>query len=56
MSYCSRFVHALPEELNRWLGHESSGEPVRIAKESPDLSVDLRRGLSYARQHWRPQD
>ena len=46
-----RYVHASPEELNRWLGRESAGEPVQIASESADLSADLRRGLSYVRKH-----
>jgi hypothetical protein len=46
-----RHVHASLEELNRWLGRESAGEPVQIATESTDLSDDLRRGLSYVRKH-----
>jgi hypothetical protein len=46
-----RRVHASPEELNRWLGRESGGEPVQIATETGDLSADLRRGLSYVRKH-----
>jgi hypothetical protein len=46
-----RHVYALPEELNRWLGRESAGEPVQIATESADLAADLRRGLSYVRKH-----
>jgi hypothetical protein len=46
-----RRVHASPDDLNRWLGRESAGEPVHIATESPDLSADLRRGLSYVREH-----
>src|SRR5579872_7375108 len=46
-----RSVHASPEELNRWLGRESGGEPVQIAKEQSDLSAELRRGLSYVRKH-----
>jgi len=29
-----RRVQASPEELNRWLGRESAGEPVQIATES----------------------
>ena len=46
-----RRVHASPEDLNRWLGRESSGEPVHIATESEDLAADLKRGLSYFRKH-----
>jgi len=33
-----RRVHASPEELNRWLGRESAGEPVHIATEAGDLA------------------
>jgi hypothetical protein len=39
-------VHGSPDELNRWLGRESAGEPVQIATETTDLAADLRRGLS----------
>ena len=46
-----RRVHASPDDLNRWLGRESSGEPVHIATESEDLAADLKRGLSYFRKH-----
>ena len=46
-----RRVHASPDDLNRWLGRESAGEPVQIATESADLAADLRRGLSYVRKH-----
>jgi hypothetical protein len=48
-----RRVHASPEELNRWLGRESAGEPVHIASESADLAGELRRGLSYVRKQGR---
>jgi hypothetical protein len=41
-----RRVHASPEELNRWLGRESAGEPVQIATESADLSSELKRSIS----------
>jgi hypothetical protein len=44
-----RYVMALPEELNRWLGRES-GDPVQIATATNDLAADLQRGLSYIRQ------
>ena len=46
-----RRVHASPDDLNRWLGRESAGEPIHIATESADLAADLRRGLSYVRKH-----
>ena len=46
-----RRVHASPDDLNRWLGRESAGEPLHIATESADLAADLRRGLSYVRKH-----
>ena len=45
-----RRVQASPEELNRWLGHEVS-EPVQIAKESTDLTSELKRGLSFVQKH-----
>jgi len=46
-----RRVHAAPEELNRWLGRESTGEPAQIATETSDLASELKRGLSYVRKH-----
>jgi len=46
-----RNVCASPEQLNRWLGRESAGEPVQIASDSTDLSSELKRGLSYVRKH-----
>src|SRR5205823_9389443 len=50
-----RYVYSSREELNRWLGRESAGEPVQIATESADLAADLRRGLSHVRKHSRSQ-
>ena len=50
-----RRVHASPDDLNRWLGRESAGEPVQIATESADLSSELRRGLSFVRKQGRVQ-
>jgi hypothetical protein len=47
-------VHASPEELNRWLGRESAGEPVQIATKTADLTSELKRGLSYVRKHSPP--
>ena len=46
-----RRVHASPDDLNRWLGRESAGEPVQIATESTDLTAELKRGLSFVRKH-----
>jgi hypothetical protein len=46
-----RSVHSSREELNRWLGRESAGEPIHIATESDDLSSELKRGLSLVREH-----
>ena len=46
-----RRVYAVPADLNSWLARESSGEPVRIATDASDLSTELRRGLSYIRNH-----
>ena len=45
-----RRVQASPEELNRWLGREVS-EPVQIATETADLTSELKRGLSFVREH-----
>ena len=45
-----RRVQASPEELNRWMGRETS-EPVHIATDSADLSSELRRGLSHVKKH-----
>ncbi len=50
-----RRVRTSPEELNRWLGRESAGEPVQIATENTDLSAELKRGLTYVRKHGRAQ-
>ena len=46
-----RRVHASPDDLNRWLGRESAGEPVQIATETADLTSELKRGLSFVRKH-----
>jgi hypothetical protein len=46
-----RWVRASPEELNRWVGRESAGEPVHIATETADLTSELKRGLSFVRKH-----
>jgi hypothetical protein len=45
-----RYVETSREELNRWLGRESSGEPVQIATADTDLSAELRRGLAFVRK------
>jgi len=44
-------VESSREELNRWLGRESSGEPVQIATPETDLSAELKRGLCFVRKH-----
>jgi hypothetical protein len=49
-----RRVHASPDELNRWLVDESAGEPVQIATETADLTSELKRGLSFVREHTPP--
>jgi hypothetical protein len=46
-----RYVETSREELNRWLGRESAGEPVQIATEDTDLSAELKRGLTFVRKH-----
>ena len=48
-----RHVTALREKLNLWLGQESEGEPVHIVTQTPDLSADLKRSLSYVREQAR---
>ena len=45
-----RHVYASREELRRWLGRESAGEPVQIGNEEADLSAELKRGLSYVKK------
>ena len=45
-----RYVESSREELNRWLGRESAGEPVQIATPETDLSAELKRGLSFIRK------
>jgi hypothetical protein len=45
-----RRVYASPDELNRWLGRQSSNEPLHIASETDDLSTELKRGLAYIRK------
>jgi phage terminase Nu1 subunit (DNA packaging protein) len=47
------YVESSREELNRWLGRESAGEPVQIASEETDLSAELKRGLSFVRKQGR---
>jgi len=45
-----RFMTASTEELSRYMGREAGLDvPVHIATEGMDLSVDLKRALSYAR-------
>jgi hypothetical protein len=46
-----RYIYSSREELNRWLGRESAGEPVQIATPATDLSAELKRGLSFVRKH-----
>lgn len=48
-----RYVETTREELNRWLGRESAGEPVRIATPETDMSAELKRGLSFIRKQGR---
>ncbi len=45
-----RRVYASRDELRRWLGRESSGEPVQIGNEEADLSAELKRGLLYVKK------
>src|SRR5579862_2280581 len=45
-----RHVRALPAELDAWMGKES-GKPVHVATEETDLSVELKRGLTFIRRN-----
>ena len=45
-----RYVESSREEVNRWLGRESAGEPVHIATSETDLSAELKRGLAFVRK------
>ena len=50
-----RYVYAVPDELNRWIGKESSSHsPVHIATKSADISDDLKRALSEAKRKRKP--
>ena len=51
-----RSVTASPDELNKWLGRESAGEPVKIASEDEDLAAELKRGLNYVKKHRRSHE
>ena len=48
-----RYVYSSREQLNRWLGRESAGEPVQIATDETDLSAELKRGLLFVRKESR---
>lgn len=45
-----RFVTAVPDELNSWLGWEAGGEPLHVAVAESDLAAELKRGLAYIRK------
>ena len=45
-----RNVYSSRDQLNRWLGRETAGEPVQIATKETDLGAELRRGLSFIRK------
>jgi phage terminase Nu1 subunit (DNA packaging protein) len=45
-----RYVESSREELNRWLGRESAGEPIQIATPESDLGSELKRGLAFVRK------
>ena len=48
-----RGVRASRDDLNHWLERESL-EPVHIARDTGDLSSELKRGLYYVRKHGTP--
>jgi hypothetical protein len=39
------------QNVSRWLGRESSGEPVQMVTETADFTSELRRGLSFFPEH-----
>ena len=45
-----QYVVSSREELNKWFGRESAGEPVQIATEETNLRAELKRGLSFVRK------
>ena len=49
-----RFVTAVPDELNSWLGREAGGEPLHVAVAESDLAAELKRGLAYVRKQRTP--
>jgi hypothetical protein len=51
VAHDGRRVQASREELTRWVGRESAGEPIQIATETADLTSELKRGLSFVRKH-----
>lgn len=51
-----RYVESYREQLNRWLGHESAGEPVQIATPETDLGAELKRGLAFVKKQSRSPD
>lgn len=50
-----RFVTALPNELNVWLGREAGGEPIHVATDNENLAEELQRGLAYIRKQDAPK-
>jgi len=48
-----RHVYSSREQLTRWLGRESAGEPLHIATDEADLSGELKRGLTFLRKQRR---
>jgi hypothetical protein len=51
VTHDGRRVQASREELTGWPGRESAGEPVQIAPQTADLTSELKRGLSFVREH-----
>jgi hypothetical protein len=50
-----RHIETSREELNRWLGRESAGEPVKIVTPQTDISAELQRRLSFVRKQGQGQ-
>jgi hypothetical protein len=49
-----RFVSSTPEQLNKWLGRES-GKPVRVVTPETDLTSELKRAITLARENKKKQ-
>ena len=51
-----RYTTATPGELNKWLGREAGGDPVRVTTADTDLAAELKRGLAFVRAEKKNSD